>query len=400
MQTYTVSEITRYIKGLLENDEQLLLPSVSGEISNFSRSANGHCYFVLKDAQCQLSCALFKGNASRIKIHLRDGLKVVAQGRIEVYERNGKYQLIVENMKAEGAGELYEKFMELKRKLQNEGLFDSRHKKPLPYYPRLIGVVTSPHGAVIRDIITTLKRRNDTVSLVLSPVLVQGSEAADSIVKGLKLLQEVPGVELVILCRGGGSFEELMPFNDERLARAVFDFPIPLISAVGHETDFTISDMVADMRAPTPTAAAQMAVPDRAQLKEKLHDALPRMKRALEKYIHNLGIRLDLLASRGSLEHPEKRLNRMYQALDLLYSRLPFAYRHMVTGEERRLRHLREKLEAYSPLHVVTRGYSILHRVRDGKLVKSTGEVGLDEELKITLADGTLQARVNAINNS
>jgi exodeoxyribonuclease VII large subunit len=400
MKTYTVTEITRYIKDLLENDEVLMLPRVSGEISNLSRSTNGHCYFVLKDAACQLSCALFRGNASRINVNLRDGLKVEVQGRIEVYDKVGKYQLIVETLKEEGAGELYEKFLKLKKKLHAEGLFDESIKKPLPFFPRLIGVVTSPYGAVIRDIITTLKKRNDTVSLILAPVLVQGGDAAESIVKGLKLVQEVPGIELIILCRGGGSFEELMPFNDEQVARALFGCPLPTISAVGHETDFTITDMVADRRAPTPTAAAQMAVPEKTQLQEKLENQRNRMKRTIEKMMQGNRMKLDLLASRGSLTRPEGRLNNLYQTLDLLFSKLPVAFKNLMSREERKLSHLRDKLDAYNPMHVVTRGYSIIHRVKDGTLIKSVTDLSIAEELKITLKDGSVKAEVLDISRS
>ena len=394
MEILTVTEITQYLSRLIESDDLLGRLSVKGEISNFSESLAGHCYFTLKDPQSQLKCVFFKGSRSRVKVQIKEGMKVVVRGRITVYGKMGQYQLVVDSLKEEGLGDLFEKYLKLKEKLQKEGLFDAAHKKPLPYLPRIVGVVTSPYGAAIRDIITTLRKRNNSVHIVLMPVIVQGAEAPESICDGLRKIQKVSGMEVIILGRGGGSFEELMAFSDERVAREIFACRIPVVSAVGHETDVSISDMVADVRAATPTAAAQIVVPASEELLHRLNTLKMRMHRAVAKLLQSCQWKLQSIEKRYIFRFPERQIQNLSQNLDLLHARLSRAYRTLFARRINQLDLLREKLEVYNPRTILEKGYCFAHRLPDNTLIRSREDVSAGDEIRLTLKDGELNARV------
>ncbi|MDQ7822400.1 MAG: exodeoxyribonuclease VII large subunit [Candidatus Eremiobacteraeota bacterium] len=393
MDIFTVQEITSYLKDVLESDDVLADLSVSGEISNFSESLAGHCYFTLKDPHAQLRCVFFKGARARIRLPLREGMKIVARGRISVYEKQGQYQLIVEHAKKEGQGELYEQFLKLRKKLEDEGLFDEARKSAIPPHAVTVGVVTSPYGAALRDIVTTLKKRS-SVTIVLSPALVQGADAPGSLIAALKRLEKVPSIDLIIIGRGGGSFEELNAFNDEALARAVYACPVPVISAVGHETDFTICDMVADHRAPTPTAAAVAAVPDSRELSLRMKSLMKTLGRSLDKTLKGSRIRLKSLQLRLEGRHPKRHLERLAQNLDMLYARGTRALTSMLTLRKSRLLAGREILEAYNPRHVIERGYCIAYKMPREELVKKTSQVAPEDKVRLVVGDGSILARV------
>lgn len=396
MKIFTVTEITHYLRKLLESDAALSDLSIKGEISNFSESLAGHCYFTLKDSESQLRCVLFRGMREKIRLRLKEGLKVVVRGRMTVYPRQGHYQLVVESVKEEGLGDLYEKFLKLKEKLHHEGMFDERHKVPIPYFPHLVGVVTSPYGAAVHDIIITLRRRNDAVGIVLAPVLVQGDEAPESICAGLRKIQKVPGIEVIILGRGGGSFEELMAFSDERVARVIYDCKIPVISAVGHETDFSISDLVADVRAATPTAAAQIAAPEKEKLAAHLQTGRIRMERAMTKLLQHYRWQLESIRKRYVFRFPARVVQTLSQNLDMLFSRLVRAEESFMEAKKSRHELLGEKLRVYNPFNILEKGYSITCKMPENILLASIGEVKSGDELRIIVKDGELDAEVKA----
>lgn len=397
MKVYTVTEITFYLKDLLVHDDTLSALTVKGEISNFSESLAGHCYFTLKDSLCQLQCVLFKGVRSRLLSPLKEGMQIAAQGRIDIYEKQGRYQLIIDNLRVEGSGELFERFIRLRKKLEAEGLFERSHKKEIPFFPGTIGVVTSPYGAAIRDIITTVGKRNKSVRIILSPVQVQGIEAPLSICAGLKALEKQGESEVILLARGGGSFEELMPFNDERVARAIFECSIPLISGVGHETDFTISDMVADLRAPTPTAAAQMAVPDRSELLKKLNIAEQRITRAVQNRLSQMNTRLQALHSQYFFRHPERRIEMLSQNLDTLCRQMKSSMERFIELRERGLEELRMKCSAYNPSAILEKGYCIALTHPERTLIRRASELHREQQIQILFNDGEASLAVKEV---
>ncbi|MCB9235132.1 MAG: exodeoxyribonuclease VII large subunit [Bacteroidia bacterium] len=321
---YSVGELTHYIKFRLEQDENLQSVSVTGEISNLTRHSSGHLYFTLKDEMASLTSVMFKGNVMQHASLPGNGEKVVVTGDISVYPPRGNYQFIVRTMRRAGLGDLHQQFLELKARLEAEGLFDPARKKALPRFPRKIGLVTSPTGAVIQDIINTLRRRYPHLELVVSPAKVQGSDAVPSLVMAMGRLLKEPGVELVILARGGGSLEDLWPFNEEGLARAIYGYPLPVISAIGHETDFTIADFVADKRASTPTAAAEMAVPEEREIREQLNGAAQALQNSLQYFIHYRRQMVDDYQRRLS-QALENKLSQARQELSLLEVKLQAA---------------------------------------------------------------------------
>lgn len=397
VKIFTITEITIYLKTVIESDELLENVSLKGEISNFSESMAGHSYFTLKDSGSQIRCALFKGSRQKVKFPLKDGLKVVATGRIAIYEKQGYYQLIVDEMKREGLGELYEKYLQLKKKLQDEGLFDRKFKKELPFFPKTVGIVTSPHGAAVHDIIRMMKKRNDCVGVVLSPVVVQGKDAPSSICEGLKAIEKYDNIDVIIVGRGGGSFEELMPFNDEKVARAIFNCTIPVISAVGHETDFTISDMVADVRALTPTAAAQMVTPVKEELIESLETVKIRMQRSMNKMIEGLLWKLQSIKSRPIFKYPSRYVEKMQQNLDTLYSSFTRAEEVFLERAKRKLQLSGTKLMANNPGNILDKGYSLVYRMPDFHIIKKIDSAKVNDDLNIKVSDGSILAKVTGV---
>lgn len=393
---FTVAELTSYLKEMFAADPLLNRLRVSGEISNFKHHSSGHMYFTLKDRTAQLRCVMFRSANVRLNFRPQDGMKVVASGRLSIFERDGQYQLYVESMAPEGVGSLYAAYLALKEKLAAEGLFDAAHKKKLPAIPGRIGLVTSPTGAAVRDILTTLRRRFPLAEVLLVPVLVQGPEAPGQIVEALRLLDEVPDVDVIIVGRGGGSIEELWAFNDEMVARAIHATRVPVVSAVGHETDFTIADFVADVRAATPTAAAELVAPDRRELDARLVNAARRMRSVLSRKLEQDRRYLERLASARALARPHERVMQLGQVVDSLSAGLESRMSSCLQGAGARLESLEGRLLALNPQAVLKRGYAICLDAR-GRFVKRAQDVSPGDEIEVRLARGALEARVNRV---
>jgi len=392
--TYTVSQITAYIKGLLEVDFTLQDLWVEGEVSNSSHSTTGHVYFSLKDESARISCVMWRSQAQRLARLPQDGEQVLAHGRVSVYEARGAYQFYVDAIQPSGLGLLYQQVEALKQKLAAEGLFDEALKRPLPPFPRVIGLVTSPVGAALRDVCNVLRRRYPLAKVLLSPTLVQGEQAAEQIVQALEALNAQKEVDLVIVARGGGSLEELMPFNDERVARAIRTSRAPVISGVGHETDFTLADFAADLRAPTPSAAAEMAVPDQEELRAIIAARCDRMARLAEDRLARARQALDAQAQRLERASPRNRINSARQRVDELLSRAQTRLRHELALRQERLGGLRARLESLSPLATLERGYALVRHRETGRLITRVGQVCRGDELGVRVSDGEFGVRV------
>jgi exodeoxyribonuclease VII large subunit len=392
---WTVTELTRYLRQVLEADSALQDVWVQGEISNFSRPSSGHLYFTLKDSGSSLRCVVWKTDASRLRMSLQDGVAVEAHGAISVYEVGGQYQLYVNLIKPVGEGALYQEFLRLKALLEAEGLFDPSHKRPIPEMPRRIGIITSPTGAALRDMLNTLRRRLPLAEVVLAPSPVQGDEAPARLVVALNNLNDAAKPDVILIARGGGSMEDLWAFNDERVVRTVAKSRTPVISGVGHETDFTLTDFAADLRAPTPTAAAELATPITIDdLKYTIRQAEDRLietvQSILERLRHNLGS-IDLHLRQFS---PVRRLQTDRQRLDDTNHRMETAIRHRLELSLLQVRAMDQRLTALSPLEVLKRGYAVVNRSKDGKLVHSVNLVKRGDGLRIRVTDGTINANV------
>lgn len=435
----TIKELTRAIKSRLEGDPYLQNVWVRGEISNFTRHSSGHMYFTLKDADSRIKSIMFASYNQRLPFIPRDGAKVIASGSVAVYERDGQYQLYITQMQPDGIGSLYLAFEQLKKKLEAEGLFSSQLKQPIPRFPRVIGVITSPTGAAVRDILTTLQRRFPMVQVLLYPVLVQGTQAAPSIVRAIEVMNERREVDVLIVGRGGGSLEELWAFNEESVARSIFASEIPVISAVGHETDFTISDFVADLRAATPTAAAELAVPHYLELKQQLAYEAQRLYRGLMRRLDEKRERLERLKRSPALTNPRRQVVQHAERLDRLTEQLRYRMREriaaareckltlerkligfdpreqvrfakrrhhiashqlilvmqsLVRGKRAELAAGMRQLDALSPLKVMQRGYSLVYNESGKGLVKSIGQVQPGDIVNVRLSDGRLHCHV------
>lgn len=392
-----VSEVNQYIKRLLSSDWILSNLKVEGEISNFKYHYSGHIYFSLKDEKGKIKCVMFRSYAENLDINIQDGDKVIVTGYISVYEKEGNYQLYATNIEKSGLGELYIAFEKLKAKLESEGLFDPINKKQLPAFPRKIGIVTSSTGAAIRDIITVIKRRFPIVDILIYPALVQGVYAVNSICQGLNYLNGREDIDLIIVGRGGGSFEELFSFNDEKIARTIFSLEKPVVSAVGHETDFTIADFVADLRAPTPSAAAEMVTPERSKLLEQLEENLDRLIMAMRSIVDNNKSKMDLIFSELRYNSPINRVRDMMQQQDNLFKRLVLAINYTLRSKRDTLDNLYNSLSYLNPLYCLERGYGILMD-SDGNIITSIDSLDKNEEFNIMLKDGIVKAKVVNIN--
>lgn len=400
--TWTVSELTIHIKQVLENNELLKNIIVKGEISNASIAPSGHLYFTLKDSESQISCVMFSAR-SRLPVFLKDikdGIKVIAYGRITLYEKRGQYQLQVETLTPDGIGELYKAFQRLKEKLQNEGLFDETLKLPIPLCPNTVGIVTSPTGAAIHDMVTIMRRRNPATNIILSPAIVQGEEAPSSIIRALTFLWKIKGIDVIIIGRGGGSLEDLWAFNDEQLARTIRQSPIPIVSAVGHETDFTISDLVADKRAPTPSGAAELVVPDRDNLNRHIAALQYKITGLLERKVSKERSRLELLMERRPFKFPFDKIRTISQRLDDLVRTLRHGLIHNVMVNKERLSALSSKLEALSPMAILERGYCLAATLPERQLVKSAATPKGGQYLSLRFKDGEICCQVTKQNRS
>ncbi|MBP8002670.1 MAG: exodeoxyribonuclease VII large subunit [Chloroflexi bacterium] len=392
-ETWTVTELTAYIRELFEVDYRLKDVTVTGELSNFRPARSGHLYFTLKDEKTQIPCVMWKSQAFRLAFSPGDGDAVVVRGRVSVYEAGGNYQLYADSIQPVGRGNLALAFERLKQKLADEGLFDAAHKKAIPTLPRKIGLVTSADAAALRDILNVLRRRFPLVQLLIAPTLVQGAEAPPQIIRALRWLDEREDIDTIILARGGGSIEDLWAFNDETLARTIFQARHPIICGVGHEIDFTIADFVADLRAPTPSAAAELATPDIEELKAIVQG----LKTILDNQIHGLIRQKEwqLQSLSRSLAHltPQAQLDNHQQRLDGLAIRLDQAMQRRLERVKGRLAVAQAHLQAISPLATLARGYAIV-RQPDGKIVRLVEDAAAGDTIHIQLSDGSLQVRV------
>lgn len=393
-QIYLVSEINQMIKSLFDSIPQFGNLCIRGEISNYKLYPSGHHYFTLKDAEGSIRCVMFRGQASRLRFRPENGMKVLATGRITVFPRDGAYQLYCDALTPDGIGDLHVAFEQLKEKLWNEGLFNEAHKKPLPEYPRDIAVITSSSGAAVHDMIRILRRRYPLAKVKLLPVRVQGLEAPPEIVAALRYANRYKVADVIIVGRGGGSIEDLWAFNDERVARAIYDSDIPVISAVGHEPDVTIADYVADVRAATPSHAAEIAVPDQAELAQRLQSMKMQMIRSQNSRLELLCRRMDTLAKKRVLTDPGAFIQDKQMLLGHLQKDLHHAASAVLRGPANKLASLSASLDALSPLKVLGRGFSLVENSA-GEIVRSCADVTEGEQVGVTLADGKLICTVD-----
>ena len=388
----SVTELNKYIKDKFEEDEMLNNILVKGEISNFKHHYTGHMYFTLKDENSLIKCVMFKTYTPNLNFIPKDGMQVKVLGTVSVFERDGVYQIYCKAMQQDGIGDLYKIYTELKEKLSKEGLFDDKYKKPIPYIPKCIGVLTSNTGSVIRDIINVSTRRNPNVYIKLLPVPVQGQGAARKIAEAIKIMNENRLCDVIILARGGGSLEDLWPFNEEIVARAIFDSKIPIVSAVGHETDFTISDFVADLRAPTPSAAAELVVPNVKDILLKLKEYESRQKIALNRKIQIMKLRYEKCLNSKVFKEPLQKINERYMMLDIKVRQMESYINQKYINEKAKAIKLIAKLDALSPLKTLSRGYSII--TLNGKTIKEAKYLKKDDEINIKLFDGQVNAKI------
>ncbi|CAG9623180.1 exodeoxyribonuclease VII large subunit [Sutcliffiella rhizosphaerae] len=437
----TVTALTKYIKRKFDVDPHMKDVWLKGEISNFKQHSRGHMYFTLKDQNARLQVVMFSGQNKNLAFKPQEGMKVLVRGEVTVYEASGSYQMYIKEMQPDGVGSLFLAYEELKKKLAGEGLFSPEVKKPLPKYPHAVGVITSPTGAAVRDIITTLKRRYPLTKIIVIPALVQGTNAAPSIVKAIQKAHELPGIDVLIVGRGGGSIEELWAFNEEVVAREIFAAKLPIISAVGHETDFTIADFVADMRAPTPTAAAELAVPNIHELMERLTDRTFRLHRSSNKLMRHYKDRLMTLQKSYAFRFPKNLYAQKQQDLDRLLDNLDAAMKRMVEKKQGKLEQLAgfllrnhpkkqwelekanleqrtklltqlmqqalkqkqwefqnklAKIDALSPLKIMNRGYSLVYQ-EDGTIIKQVKQAKKGDTIQVHLQDGQLDCEIQAV---
>ena len=388
----TVTQLNKYIKERFDEDENLNAILVKGEISNFKNHYTGHLYFTLKDENSLIKCIMFKSYAEKLAFKPTDGMKVMVFGSVSVFERDGVYQIYVKTMMEDGMGDLHEQFEKLKAKLEKEGLFDQNHKKKIPLYPKVVGVLTSQTGAVIRDIINVSTRRNPNVHIRLLPVPVQGTGAAEQIAEKIKIMNERKLADVIIVGRGGGSLEDLWPFNEEIVARAIYESELPIISAVGHETDFTIADFVADLRAPTPSAAAELAVPNISDLILKLEGYNNRYKLALKKKVEFMKLRYEKCMNSRVFKEPLQKINEKYILIDMKVKSIQNSMTAIYNKKKTEMVKHVAKLDGLSPLKTLTRGYSIVQM--DGKVISSVSQLKKDDEIDIRLTDGTSRAKI------
>ena len=390
---FTISQLNNYIKHLLDSDDVLAGVYVKGELSNYKTYPSGHHYFTMKDAEGSLKCVMFKGSAVKLRFKPENGMSVIALGRVAVYPRDGAYQLYVNDITPDGVGDLYVAFEQLKEKLHLEGLFDARHKKPLPRYPRVVAVITSPAGAAVRDIIRILGARWPGAKVVVMPVRVQGAEAPLEIADAIRYANSCRVADLIITGRGGGSIEDLWAFNDERVARAIFASAIPVISAVGHEPDVTIADFVADLRAATPSNAAELAVPDISDVRSALQAADIRMRQAINREVKSRRQRLDGLLGKRVLQSPRYYVEDKRLLIDHSQDRLISATQRKLHTCRERFARLAASLDAMSPLKVLGRGYAIARRA-DGAVIKRASDVGPGDDVTVRLQEDEIKCVV------
>lgn len=389
---YSVSELTRDISLLLEGEFSRVW--VEGEVSNFILHTSGHCYFSLKDAESVIACVIFKSSANKLKFDIENGMSLVCSGRIGVYNKRGQYQLYIDKAEPKGVGSLQLAFTQLKEKLFKEGLFDQAHKKPLPYLPETIGIVTSPTGAAIRDMLDIINRRFLNMHIILFPSKVQGETAGSEIVAGIEAFNRLKNVDLIIIGRGGGSIEDLWAFNEELVARAIYNSEIPLVSAVGHEIDYTISDFVADLRAPTPSAAAELAVPEKSDILQQIELLQGRLKQALKSRVDALQKHLDAIMQRYAFRQPQFLIEQYQQRLDEQSRSLSQSLSHFISIKKEKISSVNGRLKALNPTAILSRGYSITMTHPSGDIIKDASKARQGSYVRTKLAKGEIISTV------
>lgn len=395
-QVLSITQINEYIRTVMDGDRLLSGVAVKGEISNYKVYPSGHHYFTLKDEAASLKCVMFRSSAIKMRFRPENGMQVLAVGKISVYPRDGAYQLYCTNMALDGVGDLYAAFEQLKTKLAAAGLFDTAHKKQLPQYPKTIGIVTSSAGAAVHDMLRILNKRYPLTKVRVLPVRVQGSEAPAEIVSAIRYANRYQLADLLIVGRGGGSIEDLWAFNDERVAYAIYESEIPVISAVGHEPDVTISDFVADLRAATPSNAAELAVPDQESLRQGLDSLSVTMVNTLSKRLQALKQQLQILSDSPALQSPAVYIEQRGKNLALLKNRLEAVQKHFIYQNNQKYLALTAKLDALSPLKVLTRGYSMAS-TQDGQLLRTVKQVKTGDAVRIRVSDGTLNTTITQV---
>ncbi len=391
----TVSELNKYIKNKVDADEYLNNVYIKGEISNFKHHYTGHMYFTLKDEKSLIKCVMFKTATSTLTFMPKDGMKVLILGTVSIYEAGGVYQIYCKAMQEDGIGDLYKAFEELKEKLEKEGLFDKAHKKKIPIMPNTIGVLTSQTGAVIRDIINVSTRRNPNVYIKLYPIPVQGKGAEIKIVEAIETMNKYKLSDVIILARGGGSLEDLWPFNEEIVARTIYASEIPIISAVGHETDFTIADFVADLRAPTPSAAAELAQVDVKEIEEKINSYRNRFKIALKKKVEYMRLRYEKALASKVFKEPTQKINEYYMNIDIKLKNMEMIVQNKIKEAKLKATNSIARLDTLSPLKTLVRGYSIVEE--KGKVIKSIKQVQENDIITVRMYDGRISTKVQKV---
>ena len=392
---YTVSEVTKYVRVILEDSFSSVW--IEGEISNFILHSSGHMYFSLKDAGASLKCAMFARSNAKLKFKPKDGMKVICFGKISVYEARGDYQLVAEEIEPKGIGALQLQFQQLKEKLQKEGLFDQEHKIEIPFLPTRIGIVTSPTGAAIRDILNIARRRFSNVEIIINPAKVQGENAKDEIAKAIRQFNKLKNIDVMIVTRGGGSLEDLWPFNEEMVARAIYESEIPVISAVGHEIDFTISDFVADFRAPTPSAAAELVIPRKEELIGLISTATTRLNNALTSKVNRLTEHLKAVKDSYILRQPLNLIVQYEQTIDGLRKDIAIRIDHLIKMRNETYNLLASKLEAFNPLAILKRGYSVTAKLPEGIILKDISLLKVGDIVETKLGKGKFKSKVEEI---
>jgi len=388
----SVTDLNKYIKNKVDNDEYLNNVLVKGEISNFKHHYTGHMYFTLKDENSLIKCIMFKTYTANLKFVPKDGMKVMILGTVSVFERDGVYQIYCKAMQEDGMGSLYTAYEELKNKLEKQGLFDNKYKKPIPKMPKCIGVLTSNTGSVIRDIINVSTRRNPNCYIKLLPVPVQGKGAGEKIAEAIKIMNDNKLADVIIVARGGGSLEDLWPFNEEIVVHAIFESTIPIISAVGHETDFTIADFVADLRAPTPSAAAELAVPNISDILLELEKYNNRYRNSLKKKIELMKLRYEKCMTNRVFKQPTQKINEKYILIDMKIKQMQNSINNKVKDSKTKMVELITKLDTLSPLKTLARGYCL--GVKEGKVINSALQLQKDDELVLKFSDGNTNVKV------
>ncbi len=393
----SVHKLTKHIKSLFDNDFSLQDIWVKGELSNFKKHTSGHVYFTLKDELSSIRCVMFKSKAVRINQYPKNGDNLLVRGSVNVYEKGGSYQLYAEEIHLDGIGVLHQAYEKLKSDLEKEGLFDTKYKKKIPKIPRKIGIVTSKTGAALKDIITVIRRRYPNSHLVVAPVRVQGEGAPDEIAAGIRNIQRVKNIDVIILGRGGGSFEELNAFNSELVARDIFNCPLPIISAVGHETDFTIADFVADVRAPTPSAAAELVVPDKTEVNKMLTTMKAKADYLVVKKVEIERNKINHIKERRSIKKPKSFIDQERQNLDYLMRNSQNAVSKSLSMAKERCRSLAGKAQALSPLSILERGYSIVMKHPSQIRIRSIADIDKNDKITTVLLDGKIESKVESV---